>query len=139
MCEILIRARDKVNATSVYLDVQCTKRGDVISVQENGWAWGSEELSARYWRIVKLPNVSVSAAVALLVPELPVNPLIPSKTLQRRGFRWNVNAASLPAAVRNWINDDSRAAPSRTVNLSESQFLALIEKKPPVVDPNVFA
>ena len=124
MCEILIRARDKTNADP-YMDAKCLKRGDVVSVVENNWSWGTAELTAPYWRIVKLPKVSVSAAESLLAPEFDADPQNPSPVLRRRAFKWDLDSGTWSTPVRNWINNDTRATPFRTVNISEAQFLAL--------------
>lgn len=56
MAEILLRVVDKTNDDK-QLDAQCSKRGDVIVVMPDGWAWGREELKSDVWRIVKLPGV----------------------------------------------------------------------------------
>lgn len=136
MAEILIRVRDKVN-TDPYLDSHCLKRGDVVSVVPDGWAWGPEELTAPYWRIVKLPRVSVNAVESLLAPEVDIDPQNPSPVLRKRAFKWNLDSGTWSTPVRNWINDDSRATPFRTVNISEAQFLALKVAKTPLPNPVV--
>lgn len=136
MAEILIRVRDKVN-TDPYLDSRCLKRGDVVCVVADGWAWGPEELTAPYWRIVKLPRVSVNAVESLLAREVDIDPQNPSPVLRKRAFKWNLDSGTWSTPVRNWINDDSRATPFRTVNISEAQFLALKVAKTPLPNPVV--
>ena len=134
MAELLCRVVDKIGSNS-YLDSKCTKRGDIIVVQENGWAWGSEELSNPHWRIVQAPNISVSAATAFLGPELPVDPLNPSLVLQRRGFKLDI--ALLPAAWAAWVADNSRAQPTKLFSGTAAQVLALKVQKAALVDPNI--
>jgi hypothetical protein len=134
MAEFLVRVTDKVNADP-YLDCQCTKRGDVIVVQEDGWAWGSGELTNPHWRIVQAPNITVSAATAFLGPELAIDPQNPSKMLQRRGFKLDLTL--LPAQWAGWVADDTRAQPTKLFNGTGAQVLALKAKKPVLVDPNV--
>lgn len=136
MCEILIRVRDKVN-TDPYLDAKCLKRGDVVEVVADGWNWRPGDLTEPFWRIVKLPQVSVSAAQTLLAPELDLDPQNPSPVLRRRAFKWDVDSGTWSTQVRNWINDDTRATPFRTVNISEAQFLALKVAKTPLPNPGV--
>tara|TARA_R110000868_G_scaffold44119_3_gene147716 strand:- start:354 stop:764 length:411 start_codon:yes stop_codon:yes gene_type:complete len=68
MCELLIRVEDKTNSDPV-LDRQSSKAGDIITVQEDGWAWGTKELDATHWMIVKLPGVAVSAYADMLQSE----------------------------------------------------------------------
>jgi hypothetical protein len=137
MCEILIRARDKVNVDDVYLDVKCLKRSDVVAVVPDGWAWSQLELTAPYWRIVKLPQVSVNAASVLLTPEVLQSPEASEKMLRSRGAKWDLDSATWSTPVRNWINDDSRATPFRSVNINEADFLSLVVQKTPLPDPNV--
>jgi hypothetical protein len=135
MCELLIRVRDKVNEDDPYLDAQCLKRGDVVVVVEDGWQWGRQELSNPDWRILQLPNVSVMQAQAFLGQEVNDDPAQPSRVLRRRG--WAFGLGSLPAALRAWIDDDSRKTPTRRVNLTAAQILAMRQRKQRLTDPNV--
>lgn len=134
MCELLIRVADKVN-NDPYLDAKCLKRADVVVVTENGWVWSGDELTLPFWRIVKLPQVSVSAGETLLAPEFDIDPQQPSPVLRRRAFYWDIASATFSNPVKNWIADDSRATPSRTINISEAQFLALKFVKSRLPDP----
>ncbi len=135
MCELLVRVVDKTNIDSPYLDAKCLKRGDVVVVAENGWAWSVEELRNPDWRIVKIPNFSVLAAAAFLGLELDLDPEQPSLVLRRRAFA--LNLAGLPANWAAWVADSTRVAPTRTLNVTEAQALALKLAKVRLVDPNV--
>lgn len=134
MAELLVRVVDKVN-DDPYLDVQCTKRGDVIVVQPDGWVWGAEELKNPDWRIVQAPNISVSAATAFLGPELDTDPQRPSRVLQRRAFKLDLSL--LPAKWTAWLADDSRTQAKRLFSGTGAQVLALKVAKPALADPNV--
>lgn len=134
MAEFLVRVTDKVN-TDPYLDCQCLKRGDVVTVQADGWVWGEFELSNPAWRIVLAPNISVSAATAFLGPELPVDPQNPSRMLQRRAFMLDVR--KLPVQWLVWLADDTRAQPTKLFSGSDAQVLALRTARPVRTDPNV--
>ncbi len=134
MAELLLRVVDKVGAT-IYQDCKLTKRGDVIVVQPNGWAWSVQEKTNPAWRILGLPNVSESAASVLLSAEKDVDPLQPSRVLQRR--KWRVAIANLATPIQTWIADATRAVPMRTTNISEAQFQGIIEQKPALVDPAI--
>ena len=90
MAEMLVRTIDKVNSESVYLDVQCTKRGDVIALCEDGHEWSKAEQTAPYWTIVKAPGVKVADLTAYLTPE-PGDPQ-KDRMLQRRAFFFNLDA-----------------------------------------------
>jgi hypothetical protein len=120
MSELLVRIVDKINP-DFYLNTKCTKRGDVIVVRPDGWAWGSEELTNPQWTILRLPNVPLTEAEALLGPEKNADPSHPSHTLQRRTSHLDLD--HLPA------NLDT---------LPLQTFQALKLRKQPVVDPAVF-
>jgi hypothetical protein len=59
MCEFLVRTVDKVNDTSAALDAECLKAGDVVVVCPDGWPWSKQEQEASFWRIIKVPGMSV--------------------------------------------------------------------------------
>lgn len=138
MAELLIRVTDKVNP-EFYKNTKCTKRGDVIVVHENGWPWGRDELTAPFWRIVKHDELSVSEASAFLAPQFDTDPQHPSRTLLRRAFKLNLDAAGLPAAVRTFLADNERAVPILDITpfVTIDQIRALKIMKSPVEDPNV--
>ena len=62
MAELLVRNVDKVNPDSEASNRMCFKRGDVITVQENGWPWSPAELAGDPWTIVKFVGGTVPAA-----------------------------------------------------------------------------
>ena len=126
MAEVLVRVVDKVSSDP-YLDAQCTKRGDVIHVAPDGWSWGTKEIQNPDWRIVKLPNVSESDLAALLIPELHDDPQNPSRVLQRRAFKLDLDALQL---------DGGTSAATSTVSLVE--VMAMKVRKARLSDPNVF-
>lgn len=144
MAELLIRVTDKINP-DFYLNCQCTKRGDVIDVRPDGWPWGTLDQTQPFWRILKVPALSVSEAAALLAPELDTDPLHPSRTLQRRAFKWDFDAAAalgvvLPPSLVAYLADDTRAQPSFTITnqmVSLANVRKLKVQKAAIVDPVV--
>lgn len=134
MCEILVRVVDKTNPDP-YLDVGCTKRGDVIAVVEDGWGWGAEELRNPEWRIVKLPNVPAAMAQNFLAGEVDTDPARPSRMLRKRAI--HLDLASFPKAAQTWLADATRAEPARSVTITPAQFGKLKIVKTKVADPNV--
>lgn len=84
MAELLVRVVDKTN-DDPYLDVRCTKRGDVIVVKPDGWAWGKQELANPDWRIVKI-DASIEECLQLLAPELPQS-VTPDRMTRKRAFK----------------------------------------------------
>lgn len=96
MAELLVRRVDKINTDSPYLDAQCTKRGFVIAVCPDGWPWGGDERGDSAWVILKVPDMSESEAGMFLAPERDDDPGQPSRVLQRRAFKLDLDA--LPEA-----------------------------------------
>jgi hypothetical protein len=126
MSELLVRVVDKIN-TDFYLNTKCTKRGDVIVVRPDGWAWGSQELANPEWMILRLPKVPIEEAEAMLGSEKHTDPTHPSKTLQRRAVKLDVDRLSTDGvAVINapFMNVDS--------------FRAFKVVKTPIIDPAMF-
>lgn len=124
MCELLLRVVSKANPDDPVLDSKLTKRGDVIVAVEDGWAWSQPERSNPHWRIIRLPNVTLSEAQSFLAPEPEDTPETPSRFRQRRAFRFDIDNPALPAAFAAWLADDSRAQPARTVNFDWQQLVA---------------
>ena len=129
MAEMLIRVIDKIG-DDIYHSARLTKRGDVITAAPDGWPWSKEELSAPFWRVVKLPHVSLEQAQTFLAPELDIDPRNPSKVLQRRAFRFDLESADIPGDVKTWLADDARTEPVLTVTaekLSAEQVMTSVK------------
>ena len=113
-------------------------RGDVIAAQDNGWPWGNDELTLPFWRIIKMPSVDLATARTLLAPEIPVDPLNPSLTIQRRGFKFDLDGGSFGGPIGAYLADDTRVASSYTFNISNAVFNAQVKiAKPRIDDPAV--
>jgi hypothetical protein len=136
MCELLVRVVDKVNHSDPYANAKCTKRGDVIVVQRDGWPWGVQEQLDKQYRIVKVPGLSVDDASSLLAGEPEVDPQNPSRMLQARLFRLDLDA--FDAATCTWLAEPRRnRKPMHKVGLTLAQLLALRVRKDALDDPNV--
>ena len=122
MCEIYVRTEPRFNADP-YLDVKCYKRGDVVTIQEDGWKWGSAELNNGAHSIIAVPGVAAAKMVALLTPELG-DPLV-NKMLQRRGFKFDIDSYEAAQKLAG-------AKP-----LDETAALSLVSIKPALVDPDI--
>jgi hypothetical protein len=110
MCELLVRVVDKIN-DDPYLDAQCSKRGDVIVVVEDGHAWGREEIANPDWTIIKVPGVAAKDATGFVARELNYSEQ-PNYMLQKRAFAFDLTQrptdlqSLLAAKVRKPALDD---------------------------------
>lgn len=132
MAEILIRVADKVHSDPAR-NAQCTKRGDVIVVCEDGHVWGEAEKTSPFWRIVSLPNVTVSEASMWLGPEPQVDIVAPSRMVQRR--LWTLDLATLFAAAPDALADDTRRAAKVVFAGRFAQIQGAATRKPVLDDP----
>lgn len=138
MCELLVRVVDKTNPDDPYLDAQLTKRGDVICIQPDGWPWGREELANPDWRIIKLPGIAAESLAAFTAPEVDNDPANPSRVLQRRAFRLDLDHAVLADAA-SVMADGERKQPAKAMALTAAQIIRARVRKPARVDPNVLS
>lgn len=129
MAELLIRVVDKSN-DDPYLDVQCLKRGDVVVICEDGHEWSQAELTNPEWRILKVPGVTLVQAEAFLGPEVDEDPTQPSRVLQRRAFKVDLDDVRVAKIMS--------AEKPLTLRLSSAQLQTLKKRKPRFIDPNVF-
>lgn len=128
MADILFRIRDKVNATDAEANELCFKRGDVIAICPTPWAWSTAELTNPDWRILRVPQVSPDNLSDLLIGMYDQLALVPTLTRKRKSFFNGVD--SFTGAARTWLNDDSRAQPIRTLDVTLAQILTFISQKP---------
>ena len=107
MAELLVRVVDKVNTDDPLLDVKCLKRGDVVVVCEDGHPWGHEELANPDWRILHVPDMTVSEASAWLSPERRSHPSENEHMLRRRAFAIDLDHHAL-SEHRPFLQDHRR-------------------------------
>lgn len=141
MCEILICVKDRSNSGNLVWDSKMPKQGDVVTVQADGWAWGTAELGQTvqgnpngnhpFFRVVKLPNVTVSQASVMMAPEVDVDPQKPSPYLQYRAFFLDRSKIPVGAFRTHW-DDDARAQGFITLNLTAAQLAAFKTQRTPV-------
>lgn len=136
MAEMLVRVVDKINHDDPYLDVQCTKRGDVIVVVADGHVWGVMEQLDPQYRIVKMPGVAMDDVASLLAPEPETDPQNPSRMLQRRLFKLALD--DMDAPTRAYLAEGRRnRKPVHRLNIGSAALLALRVRKAALPDPNV--
>lgn len=104
--EFLIRIRDRGGVDPVK-GIGDSKAGDVIAACPDGWVWTVAELKSPDWRIVRAPltQVEVDGLLAHGAGDPSTGPVY------KRKMRVNFSLGGLPAAIRNWALDDTRATP----------------------------
>jgi hypothetical protein len=88
MCELLVRTIDKISEDP-YKDVQLTKKGDVIAIQEDGWVWSVAEKTNPEWKIIKFTGVVASKLSGFLIEETGNKKT--DRMLQRRHFKFKLD------------------------------------------------
>lgn len=71
--------------------IDAIKAGEVITVQPDGWGWGSEELANANWRIISAPILGTHAEIlqmGYILGELMVH----GKTYPRKAYLLNLSA-----------------------------------------------
>lgn len=140
MCEVLVCVHDRGTSGVLAIDSHAPQQGDVVEVQADGWPWGACELGFTYpgnpngnhnfFRILKLPNVTINQASTMLSPEVDVDPQNPSPYLQYRAFFLDKTKIS-GALLAHW-NDDLRSLPFITLPFTAAQFATIRTQRTPV-------
>lgn len=104
-----------------------THRGDVIVWRPDGWPWSERERSNADWRIIWV-DLTNTEADALINPEL--DQLGVKAFTWKRGRKLDLDAGSVPAALRTHLNDDKRADAVFDARGSAGLFGAITERKP---------
>lgn len=130
MAEFLVRIQDKSNLADAYLDAKCLKRGDIVTIQPDGWSWGLAEINNPEWRILKFPMISIKDSQPFMAPEFDTDPANPSYVLRRRGFAINIDNP----IFKNLLEDNKA---DNIFWLSREEVLSLKVGKDPFNDPNI--
>jgi hypothetical protein len=130
MAELLIYVRDDPLTGDPNIDNMRHKRGDVITVQPDGWAWTGEENKAvwiaggrlasqwpRTFVLLKIPGVSASKIRNLTAPWNDV-----AGELYRRKQRF-IDIDAAPSQIRNKIGSDFE------ITVTPSQIRNFIKRK----------
>jgi len=78
----------------------------------------------------------VAHASQFVAPEKDADPQNPSRVLQNRGVRLDLD--NLPVSIASVLADTKRRNPTARTKLSVQDLAALKITKPPLADPNVF-
>lgn len=153
MAEILLCVKDMSTTGTQAVDVIQPMAGDVIVAVNDGWTWGELELGGPTWfnpetgqresvsthpqgnhsffRVIKLPNLPLATAQALLAREPVVDPANPSPFLHfRQKFidKSKIPAVAMKAMLDHW-NDDTRTQGFISLQHSAGQINALISTR----------
>lgn len=117
MAELLIKARDAVNADAEKDRRGCYKRGDVVIVQNDGHQWGAMEGPPNFV-VLRIPGAARALAERLTEEQDDDDAGTPlqDEQGQRRAFRrrrWRVDLDALPAAIRTALQTTGRASITR--------------------------
>lgn len=122
--ELLVRIVDKPcpQGYDEMKALKLTKRGDVIAIQENGFAWSERERKNPEWAIIRV-SITRAEAQALLTPEATSDQ---KRHLRRkRGFMLDLDALG--------ISSRSREVDGKTASSVRSAKIL----KTPLEDPKV--
>lgn len=139
MAEIIVRVVDHPSTGDFYRDCRRLGRGDVIEVMPDGHGWGVQDQKNPDWRILKFPGVPVSDLLGFLAPQVDTDSKNPSKTLQPRAFKFDLDNPSLPTDLKAVVADSARLEPTKTpdVQMASPDVLAFKALKPAIADPAV--
>lgn len=89
MAELLIRIVDKTTSADPVFDALIAKRGDVVTIQNDGWPWSPAERAGNPWVIVKAPGVSAALLTSFIAKDDgdPAQHFVP----RRRALRFDVS------------------------------------------------
>lgn len=126
--DIMFRRYAKESSGSAELDAQQFGPGDVLNVLRSPWPFTVYELTAPDRRILRLTNVDPADCSELIREERIVLPGS-ERLMRKRRARFNMESAAIPAGLRSWLDDDTRAVPIFVSNIGRIAFLVLIQAK----------
>jgi hypothetical protein len=131
MAEILLRIVDSVTDDPKMAE-RASKRGDVISVQRDGWPWGREELKSEFWRVVKMPGVDPRDLADLMEPEVLAGKDGTLTIVRKRAKQLNVD--KLESVLVTKLDDSTKTGAEKAVvaldAIEVTAVLAVRETKP---------
>lgn len=119
MAEFLIRVKDRG-------DIRLFRLGDVISWGDNGWDWSPRELTNPHWRILIVEGLTTDQIDSLMGRAISADPNI--EPIGRRAAYVDINALTIGAPLRAYLDDDTRVAPKYT--LSKAEVISLVRSHP---------
>ena len=116
------------------------KRWDLITVQVDGWSWGSDELNHPWFRIISWPAAVLADAKTLLAPLLPAVDihLNPTTYRQYRAFNLDLGNALIPTPFKTWLGDNTRSTTQWSLSTPGLLTVNLLKMaRPPIAIPIV--
>lgn len=121
MCEMLVRTQDNVLPDAIE-NLKSWKRGMVITVQEDGWVWGNEELNNPVFAIIKAPGMTVSEGSIFLGNLIDPRAAVPDTKNPLRQFSVNLEDVSIKSLV---TDVGAKTRPIEAISLTKPQVTAL--------------
>ncbi len=91
MAELIVSKIDYIHS-DFYLNTKTFKRGMVIIARDDNHPWTDTERNNPDWIILKFPGEPKEKFKSYEVQELPKDPINPSKTLQIRAFKIDLDS-----------------------------------------------
>lgn len=135
MAQMLLTVVGQYNPDDPYMDARLPKPGDILAIQTDDAEWGQFELTHPEWRIIVLPSHTAESLQYLLEDEKPTSP--GQKMVQYRAFYLNLSAPQLPANLKAYLADNTRAQPKFVVTSGEQAIINVLQQKSQRPDPNV--
>jgi hypothetical protein len=83
-------------------------RGDIITYQNDGFAWSDGELHRRTWRIIRSALTRIETS---FLAGAELNEFANKQYVWTRTRKLDLDNVALPQACKDWLADDSRAVP----------------------------
>jgi hypothetical protein len=97
MAALIVLAVDNVNAGDPAKDARCYKAGDVVDVLETDAHPGNAIVDNPRWRVIRVPDLSVSEARSFLAEEPQTD--AHARPRQRRAFRLDLAQLAHPVTA----------------------------------------
>jgi len=127
MAELLVKVSDNVHKDATKDLRGSYKRGDILEIRDNGFAWG-RIIRSRRWYLIKVPDVSADSlrefTLAHNEPALdPLGTLVDDLGRTRRR-RYHLKLGDLPAGKRGELGDRNGTT------LTNAEFRTVLFDKP---------
>jgi hypothetical protein len=123
---ILVVCRVDTTHPDPYINCQHYKRGDVVQVLPDDHTFSETEKKHPRLCFIPVPKIDPADLQGFVVPEQNADSFNPSRVLQRRGYKFDLDHPDLPQDIKTIAADPTRSAETAVLS------------KPPVFDPLTF-